>query len=134
MVDTLIFRSFKLIEFDITCFVSLIQFLCPFTRIPLRFEFREQALDLAEIHAVRALIRSCILGIFNLAAWYGLFNYIGKLSNAIVLIVTPYIECLIMNDLTRRVQRCDESAGNIFDMNNRAPWRTIAFNQYFSCG
>src|SRR6185369_6859667 len=124
MVDTLIFRSFELLEFDVTYFISLIQFLCPSTRIPFRFEFREQTCNLAEVHAVRALVRSRVLGIFNLAAWYRLLDDIGKLPDTIVLIVTPDVECLIMNDLTRRVQRCNESAGNIFDMNNRAPWRT----------
>ena len=104
MIYPLIFRTFKLIQLQIAFLICLVQFLGAFARIPLGLEFGEHLRDLAKIDAVGAFIGTGILRILDLTARHGFFNDVSQFANAVVLVIAPNVERLVVDYRTRGIE------------------------------
>src|SRR5215469_2260050 len=96
------------------------------TCIPRGLELGQEPADLAEIDAVAPLVRSCVGGVVDPAAGHDLFDDLGQLPDAAVVVVDAHIEGLVVHDVSRRVERRDEGPRDVFDVDNGAPRRAVA--------
>src|SRR5262245_44580633 len=123
--NALIAWAFKLLERELGSAIRLIELLGAFLCIPLRFELRQLGSNFFEAHAIRARIRSGIVRKFDLAVGNNTGHDLRQVPYPIVMGGLAYVEGLVEHDVRRSLERSNEGARDVFDMNDRAPWGAV---------
>src|SRR6266851_1097471 len=134
LIDAAVPGPFEVFEPESDRVVSLVQLPRALARVPLRLKRRQDAEDFREIGAVVALVGSRPLGERDLAAGDRLLHDLGDLADTIVLVVASHVERLPAHRLPRRGQDGEERAGDVLDVNDGPPGRTVALEQDLAGG
>ena len=125
MANALIARPFELFEGKLGRSIGGIELLGATSRVPLRLEGRQLASDLLEADAVGSLVRSGVRRHFDAAARHDAGNDLGDVAHAIIVRGRAHVEGLIEDHFFRRLERGNEGAGDVLDMRDRPPGRSI---------
>src|SRR5690606_10380732 len=117
--------AFELVEGDTDAEVGVVQLLRAAARGPLRHERRQYAPDLVAVDAVGARVRAGAGGELDLAAGHRLGDDPGDVADLEVLVRPPHVERFVVDDFARGVQRGDEGARDVFDVDDGAPGRAV---------
>ena len=91
----------------------------------MRLEGRQHAGNLLEADAVGPLVRPGVRRHFDTAARHHVGNDLGDLAHAIIVAGVAHVERLVEHHLFGRIERGNERAGDILDMRDRPPGRSI---------
>src|SRR5690348_4421393 len=82
--NALVAWPFEVFQLQTRIFDGVKYFLGAFAGSPLRLEVWQDAIDLAEVHAVAAGVGAAVLGVFDLAAGNGFIHDFRQLADLIV--------------------------------------------------
>src|SRR5258708_7733254 len=134
MVDALVARAFEVLDAQVHLLVRLIQFARAAPGVPLRLKCRKRPGNAGEIRAVAALVRTRIRRKFNRAARDRFLHDLGQVADLVILFAPAHVEGLVVNQVARCFERRQKAAGDIFDMYDRPPRRSIVHIEDISRG
>ena len=102
--------------------------------VPLRLKGRQHAGDLGEVDAIGTRVGACVGGKLDPAARHHVGDDLGDVADAIVVLGAADIECLVVDAPHRRLERGDEGARDVLDMDDRSPGRPVGFKVNQACG
>ena len=125
MSNALIARPFEFFERQSRLPIGGIELLGATPRVPLRLEGRQQASNLLEADAIGPLVWPGIGRHLDAAAGHHIGNDFCDLAHAIVVVGGADVERLIEDRLFGRIERSNKRAGDVLDMRDRPPGRSI---------
>src|SRR5712692_309601 len=130
MFNSYVTRSGELLDSQRVFFIGGVKLLNPATNRPLRSKLRQIPSDLVAVNAVAAEIGATALRVLDAAPGYDFLHHSGYVPNLIIFFGTTDIECLVMDQLSRRLKNGNERAADIFHMDKWAPRRSVARDQH----
>src|SRR5262245_5414127 len=134
MLNPYIAGSGELLQCQCVFFIGGVELLDAEAHGPLRTEFRQGVSDLVAIDTVAAKIRTSTYCVLYATPGHDLFHHRRYVSNLVVLFRAADVERLVMNEVSGCMENCQERATDVFDMNQRAPWRSVTSDQDLACG
>ena len=116
--------AFDLLQGDAAVAIGLVELSGPLARRPPRDKARQGPSNLRAIDAIVARVRRSIASELKLATRHRIANDLRQLAHAIVLLGPSDVEGFRMDRITRRLERGDEGAADVFDVNDRPLGRT----------
>src|SRR5262249_368583 len=107
---------------------SIVQLLGTFARVPLRLEFRQQPVDLAEVHAITAGIRAAILRVLDPASGNRLSHNLRQVPDLVILLRLSHVEGFAVYHFPWSIQHSDKGAGDVLNVHDRTPRSAIALD------
>src|SRR5215469_4848189 len=108
IVDALEAGPFKLFQGQTVPTIVIRELLGTETSIPCRFELGQEPANLSEIHPVTPFVRSRTGCILDPAGRRNFFDNAGEFPDAVVLAIDTNVECLVVHQFARCIQRSDE--------------------------
>src|SRR3989442_13040155 len=122
-------RPLAILEYQSGASVGGIELLRAPTRVPLRLELGQEALDLVEVHPIGPGGRATVLRMLDARPWDDLLNDRRQVANPVVLLSLAHVERLVVDHLARRGQNGHVRACNVLDVNYRTPGRAVALDE-----
>src|SRR5262245_32934841 len=99
---------------------------------PLGLEGRKRLPELAAVHFVAARIRSAVFHVLDRAARYDFLDDVRHVFDLIVFFRAADVECLVVDELARRLEYSQKRPRDVFDMDERPPRRAVALDEDFA--
>src|SRR5271157_5059232 len=111
-----------------------VQFLHPSGEVVLELEVRQKPVEQIEIDAVVAGVGAYLAGVRDLRRGNQSLDLVAHIANLIVLGVRPNVDSLVVDSGLGGDSQCEERAGNVATVDERAPGRTIRLNANLAIG
>src|SRR5918995_3252212 len=112
--------------------VGLVQLFDALPDGPPRSELGQDPLDLCEVDPVVPRVGARAASELHSAAGNNRLDHVGHLTYREVLVAEPDIEGLIVGSIAVGPEGSQERPADVLDMDQRAPWRSVALDQHFA--